>query len=128
MLESNNEWATTAGRTVAEGWHEDPHFAEDPRAWFAAVGPWALGVYEHADGRVTWGVKGPDVGCEDVDVGGTAGSVAEAMRAAGSCGEWVLTQGATRRGLHCGRRDESPPSVCDSTDSSRVSRHAHQAN
>ena len=81
MLESNSEWAAAAGRAAAEGWHEDPHFAEDHRAWFAAVGPWALGVYEYSDGRVTWGVNGPDVGGEDVDVGGTAGSVGEAMRA-----------------------------------------------
>jgi hypothetical protein len=63
------------------GWLEDPGFADDRRAWFLAIGPWALGVYEHAGGLVTWGVSGPDGG-EDLDTDGVASDLAAGMRAA----------------------------------------------
>jgi hypothetical protein len=65
-----------------DGWLEDLNFGEDCSAWFAAVGLWALAVYDYADGRVSWGISGPDEAGGDLDVAGTAGSVAEAMRAA----------------------------------------------
>jgi hypothetical protein len=62
-------------------WRYDPDLGDGRRGWFAPLGPWVLGVVEHADGRVTWGVSGPDDD-EDRDSDGVAPDVHLAKRAA----------------------------------------------
>ena len=48
----------------------------------SVTGAWSLGVYEHANGRVSWGDNGPCEADEDLDTDGVAGSVDEAKAAA----------------------------------------------